>query len=331
MDRYEQLVLEAYSKVDTELKEYKHDKKSIGMGCLFIGIGVYGVHARPDVEHNYQAVIDAVHLKYQKTKDEEVISFFESGLNHLLEYLSGNPLHTFCNVISYEMYIEKNKESSFNIDIQHYLDVLSEEIIINHDDLIEFDDDIDEWLKREAKSYKEKYGYELKLLEEYPKGVMQEIIKSLELKIEENLKGSLQQYKEDERVSDFVNLLVGEGDSKIAESEWKSHLYRMVVEFIHKYYDETRDEDIIKMYEKGIMAIVDNVNPTSIRHFFSVVGAEDDVEKENQLSFKLDMRDISKVFDDAIAKNSGIVNSNPYIREAVGHLKTYFKRGSFYV
>ena len=322
MRRYDELVLEAYKKIEVLLQKYKYNRNSNGMLGILIGIGHFGVHARPDVDHNYQAVIDAIHLKFKNSKDVDVIEFYERGINLLLESINRKFLSVFCNVISYEMDLEANNGASFNVDIQKYLNVLADEIFVRHDELIESDANVDEWLKDEAKYYKENYGYELKLLDEYPKGVRQEIFHKMNLRLSIKLSTSIDKYKNSNSVKEIVDLLVGSGDSKISESERKPHCYYMVIEEIHKLYDEQKDEDILKMYENGVIAILDNVSLDSLRHFYNVIGTESEYEKENSFSFKLNGKKILKVFEEAISsKLLGIINSNPYWRDVAKNIR----------
>ena len=73
MTRYEELVMVAYAKVEYLFKEYIKDKSPMGMFGLLMGGGGFSVQATPDAEHNYQAVIDAVHALYAKTEDDDVL------------------------------------------------------------------------------------------------------------------------------------------------------------------------------------------------------------------------------------------------------------------
>lgn len=322
MERYDQLVLEASKKFEIILQDYKYYHGASLMEALLLGIGNFGIHSRPDVDHNYQAVIDAVHLKYQRTKDEDVIALFKNGINELLIYININTIYDFCNIISYEMDIEKKGEASFDIGIQQYLDIFSDELFIKHDDLIGADENIDKWLHDEAKFYREKYGYELNLLEEYPTGVWEELNRKLEIKLYEKMNNALQHYKKDGCLFEIVNLLMGNGDYKISVYDRYPHCYSEVIEYVHKLYETNKDEDILKMYESGVIAILDNVSLDSLRHFYNVIGTESEYERENSFSFRLNGKEILKVFEEAISsKLLGIINSNPYWRDVAKNIR----------
>ena len=178
-----------------------------------------------------------------------------------------------------------------------------------------------------AKYINDEYGYNLNILDEYPTGVWEEINRKLEIKLDEKLNSSIHQYKKEGNVIAMVDLLVGNGDSKISENERKPHYYYDVIERIHKFYEEKKDEDIIKMYEKGIIAILDNFTLDAVDHFYNVIGTESEHEDRNPFSFKLNVKKISKVFEDAIASNMiGLVHSNPYWRDVVRDIRSLLRK-----
>ena len=161
MTRYEELVMVAYAKVERSFSNYKLKRTPMGMVGLLMGGGGFSVQATPDAEHNYQAVIDAVHALYAKTEDEEVILFYDSGISELVEYSGAvKALKQVCYVPEYEMYLREKRENSFVIDIQSYLDKITKQVKLEHDDLYKENNQIDEWLKETSNFMKTKYGYD---------------------------------------------------------------------------------------------------------------------------------------------------------------------------
>ena len=85
MEKYNDLVKYAYQLVSTTEKMYE-EGNDMAYLALIAGIGNARVSNTPDQKHNYQAVIDAIHL-YQKDYPNKPVNKGYYGA--ILKYISG--------------------------------------------------------------------------------------------------------------------------------------------------------------------------------------------------------------------------------------------------
>ena len=83
---YKMLVTEAYDKVAIYTKRFECERKEDSMAFLVLltGLGVAIVSLNRDGEHNYQAVIDAIHQYYRDTHNQCVIDGYEDGIKKMI-------------------------------------------------------------------------------------------------------------------------------------------------------------------------------------------------------------------------------------------------------
>ena len=160
---YEQLVSEAYVMVKFFFEDYKESKSLMGMFGLLLGLESCAIKVNKDSEHNYQAVIDAIHRYYNECKDEKVIEFYKMGIKKIIFYVADmNFFEKIINILSYEMFKEKKGTATFSIDIQEMLDELSNIIKENYDKIVKNKKtDLKEWLEEKSEIVLNEYGYYL--------------------------------------------------------------------------------------------------------------------------------------------------------------------------
>lgn len=163
MQMYEQLVSEAYVMVKFFFEDYKESKSPMGMFGLLLGLESCAIKVNKDSEHNYQAVIDAIHRYYNECKDEKVIEFYKMGIKKIIFYVADmNFFEKIINILSYEMFKEKKGTATFSIDIQEMLDELSNIIKENYDKIVKNKKtDLKEWLEEKSEIVLNEYGYYL--------------------------------------------------------------------------------------------------------------------------------------------------------------------------
>ena len=343
MDRYSELVLEACEKVEYCFNtKYKLNKRNTtAMLTLFLGIGPYQISSTPDAPHNYQAVIDGVHCFYKKTNDKEVIVFYEAGIISLACHSAKYSFCLLCDILEYEMYIRKNNENEFSIDIQKYLDMLSREIENNHDELIAEDGSLDDFFKQKSLVFKSKYGYDFKLKDEYIKGRNLEIYNELLNKAVDVFKNMLTAYKNrptgifrsmlniyknKDGEYPIENLLMGTDNYIIRDSDYKEHNIRVVSDAIHYVYSETRDRDVIDLYEIGIQRVIKFANISCVGCITNYLGYEYDKKENGKNKFDFDFQKNLDIYADMIKHNKNkLTKESPDFNQCIAYDYEYWK------
>ena len=125
-ERYDSLVDYAYSLVNIASENYSEGKK-MGYYVLIMGMGNWVVESRPGAGHNYQAIMDAIHLYYADHPKSRINEGFEEELSLLCQAV-GNMVgvQLVLNFIIYELKKEKEGSNSFKFNerkslfIYHY-------------------------------------------------------------------------------------------------------------------------------------------------------------------------------------------------------------------
>ena len=160
---YKDLVDYAYSLVNIVNKGYVEEGERLYYTFLLLGIGNYLVESRPGNGHNYQAIVDAIHLYNTDHPDLKTNKGFEAGILDLINNLvKGAPFRMAqiaMNCISYELKKEKDGSNSFKLDCKKLLNELNKSIQKNYDQIKKKYVDIDKWLRENSAFLEENYGY----------------------------------------------------------------------------------------------------------------------------------------------------------------------------
>ena len=162
------LAAEAYNKVAIYTKRYEeavqngHKEDSMAFLVLLTGAGVAKVSLNRDSEHNYQAVIDAIHQYYGNAHNQYVIDGYEDGIRKMIKYTGKVvAIQKIINIIGYELYKEKNKTNTFRLDCGQLLKELREKITEKMDNFKQEEPDFEEWLNEKSNYLEKNYGYRL--------------------------------------------------------------------------------------------------------------------------------------------------------------------------
>ena len=144
---YDSLVDYAYSLVNIANKSYLKGER-MAYYALITGGGYCLVESRPGAGHNYQAVIDAIHLYDADHPNSKANKGFEEDLSLLCE-LAGRifSIDFAINCIIYEIEKEKEGSNSFKMDCQGLLNKLSQTIQKKHEKIKSTYPDIDKYVE----------------------------------------------------------------------------------------------------------------------------------------------------------------------------------------
>ena len=157
---YKDLVDYAYSLVNIVNKGYVEEGERLYYTFLLLGIGNYLVESRPGNGHNYQAIIDAIHLYNADYPDSKVSKGFEEGLMDIIRTsVTIQVAQRALDCISYELKKEKEGSNSFKLDCKKLLNELNKSIQKNYDQIKKKYVDIDKWLRENSAFLEENYGY----------------------------------------------------------------------------------------------------------------------------------------------------------------------------
>lgn len=93
-------------------------------------LGIGGCKVSIGSEHNYQAVIDAIHNYY--TLDNSVKDGYYESLVWLISKINDSKTaDKVLSILSYEIYLRKNNKNSFDIPINDLVDKFSEVVVSN--------------------------------------------------------------------------------------------------------------------------------------------------------------------------------------------------------
>lgn len=161
MEKYNDLVKYAYQLVSTTEKMYE-EGNDMAYFALIVGIGNTRVSNTPDQKHNYQAVIDAIHL-YQKDYPNKPVKkgYNEAILTYISIIKNEVAVQNILNCINYELKKEKEGTNSFTLDCKMLLHQLSIAINKKHNDLQNSYSDIDSWLQTQDRYLNENYGHKI--------------------------------------------------------------------------------------------------------------------------------------------------------------------------
>ena len=158
-ERYDSLVDYAYSLVNIANENYYEGKK-MGYYVLIMGMGNWVVESRPGAGHNYQAVMDAIHLYYADHPKSKANEGFEKELL-LLCQAAGNmfSVQLALNCIIYELKKEKEGSNSFKMDCQSLINTLRQTIQKRYEVIKSDYPDIDKFIEESRLFLKKNYGY----------------------------------------------------------------------------------------------------------------------------------------------------------------------------
>jgi len=133
------------------------------------------------------------------------------------------------------------------------------------------------------------------------------------------------EYKEGKKVA-FFPLLAGIGSCKVEYRDY-GHNSGMVVDAIHKYYDESKDEDIINGYEDGIKTMIKmSKNFLSVYDVLAIIAYECRIEKSGEAKFSFHKDEIIEYYNMMIMMNRGeILKNSPDFEEHYKEYVEYFK------
>ena len=110
-DTYNELVNYAVRLVGVANKAYLEGKTTAYTVLLF-GAGNWIVESFPVAEHNYQAVIDAIHLFWKENPDSKADMGLREGIIDIINNVEDmNTLVKIFNIITYEMDKERNNDT----------------------------------------------------------------------------------------------------------------------------------------------------------------------------------------------------------------------------
>lgn len=156
---YKDLVDYAYSLVNIINRNYLNGKTTAYPVLLF-GIGNCLVEGVPGSGHNYQAVIDAVHLFWIDFPDSRANVGLQEGILDIISDTADiKTVQLVFNCITYEMKKEQEKSNTFCLDCQKLLVELRRKIDKNYKDIKNEYPNIDSWLEDSALYVKENFGY----------------------------------------------------------------------------------------------------------------------------------------------------------------------------
>lgn len=129
--------------------------------AIILGKGNCLVESRPGAGHNYQAVIDAIHLYYADHPKSRANEGFEKELLLLCQAAgSMRSVQLALNCIIYEIYKEKKGSNSFEFkDCQGLLNTLKQTIQEENEDLKNDYPNIDKYVEETNSFLKKNYGY----------------------------------------------------------------------------------------------------------------------------------------------------------------------------
>ena len=157
---YDKLVDYAYSLVNIASKNYLKGK-GMYYFALILGKGNWIVESRPGAGHNYQAIMDAIHLYYADHPKSRINEGFEEELSLLCQAV-GNMVcvQLVLNFIIYELKKEKEGSNSFKFnDCQVLLNKVRQSIKEEHENLKSEYPDIDKYVEDTNLFLEKNYGY----------------------------------------------------------------------------------------------------------------------------------------------------------------------------
>ena len=156
---YDYLVDYAYSLVNIANENYLKGKKMYYF-CLITGDGNWLVESKPGAGHNYQAVIDAIHLYLKDHPNSKANKGFEEDFSIMCEIVANiSSVELALNCIIYEINKEKEGSNSFKMDCQGILNTLRQTIKKNYEDIKSTYPDIDKYVEETRVFLKKNYGY----------------------------------------------------------------------------------------------------------------------------------------------------------------------------
>lgn len=137
MSGYSEDVCYAYELISLATKRYSSGNP-FGYVCVLNGFGISKVGKDAEKEHNYKAVVDAIHLYEYNNSDQPAESAYEWAIIKSISSISGeNGLNRILNILYHELDKIKNSTNSF---------VLNFELILN---------ELDEFEKQQGSKYKD--------------------------------------------------------------------------------------------------------------------------------------------------------------------------------
>ena len=159
MEIYDDLVIEAYIMAKDLLEAYREDGYAMYMYALLVG--AYPIKAHPDSEHNYHAVIDAVHIYYKEKDDrEDMKEFYIEGLKYLAEKgVERSVVHKAISIFNYEITIEQKGRNAFTVDMKMISKLFKKSLKKNIKRYEEEETGFSNRLKERSDYAKKNYGY----------------------------------------------------------------------------------------------------------------------------------------------------------------------------
>ena len=128
---------------------------------LMLGIGNAKVSQNPDADHNYQAVIDALHLYHTDHQDKSIKEKDREALLKTIDVITNKVgIQNVLNHIFYEMKKENDGSSCFQLDWEYILPKFQSAIQKLYTELKSESDNFDAWIQYHNDYMKRKYGKE---------------------------------------------------------------------------------------------------------------------------------------------------------------------------
>lgn len=161
MKKYNDMVNYAYSLVEITEKMYEQGNE-MAYFMLLVGVGNSKVSITPDQSHNYQAVIDAIHL-YQKNHLNKPVNkgYYEGILMGLSLLHTEKAIQNIINIINYELKKEKEGTNSFELDMKNILQQFRIEIQRVYNDFKSNNENFENWINGQNKYMSENYGHKI--------------------------------------------------------------------------------------------------------------------------------------------------------------------------
>ena len=128
MTEYEKLVQYAYNILSTVHKKYL-EGNSMAYPMLLVGMGNLRVESIPNSGHNYQAISDAIHLRYKE--DSKYQDGYELGLQNIIgKVMDIQTAQLVFNYLHYEIKKQKDGHYSFKMLLKplitYYIKILKD-------------------------------------------------------------------------------------------------------------------------------------------------------------------------------------------------------------
>lgn len=162
---YKKSLRYAYKMVDLTHKNYEEGAKITYMYILF-GMGYAAIPSPNNSMHDYELVIDAIHIYYENNPERGVLEAYQDNLCTAAGACSEKKgfEHIF-NFLKYEIYKHRNQTNTFDLDFEKVLLRLDDSFLITKESINKNEADYDEMKKELENGFEEWYYKEKEKIE----------------------------------------------------------------------------------------------------------------------------------------------------------------------